>query len=219
MSADAGRGDHRAGEAVGVRREHAARNERIAQRRAAADIRFERVVGEVCDVRAQESLRTQRAHLARGQNARGLCPLGCGRDIGLRGGAVAQRAQEKFGVHLCRRIHPGAEFRRADTVGIALGVAVGRIGLGPVGNVGKGEGGRAGERFLLFAQQADEHDERFHACRRFFEVKALPVGGVGPTEKAERLERRSHRGIVDGGGGHDRVGTAVHHDRGLARDG
>ena len=76
MSADARRIYHRTGSAIGRVGEDAARDERVAQLAAAADVRFECVVREVYDVGAQERGCTQRADLARGQDARKVRALG-----------------------------------------------------------------------------------------------------------------------------------------------
>ena len=64
VSADARRIYHRAGSAVGRVGEDTTRAERVAQCAAAADIRFERVVGKIHNISAQERGCTQRAHLA-----------------------------------------------------------------------------------------------------------------------------------------------------------
>ena len=219
MSADARRIYHRAGSAVGRVGEDTTRDERVAQLAAAADVRFECVVREVYDVGAQERGCTQRADLARGQDARKVRALGRVGDIRLRGGAVAQCAQQKFCVHLRRCTHRRAECRWADAVGVAFGVGVGRVGQRPVGHVGKGLVGRAGQRLALLAEKTNEHNERLHARGGLFEVKALAVARVRPAEERERFERGGHGRIVDRGRACDGIEAAVIHDRGLAGDG
>ena len=219
MSADARRIYHRAGSAVGRVGEDTARDERVAQLAAAADVRFECVVREVYDVGAQECGGAQSAHLARGQDARKVRALGRVGDIRLRGGAVVQCAQQKFCVHLRRCTHRRVECRWADAVGVAFGVGVGRVGQRPVGHIGKGLVGRAGQRLALLAEKTNEHNERLHARGGLLEVKALAVARVRPAEERESFERGGHGRIVDRGRACDGIEAAVIHDRGLAGGG
>lgn len=60
----------------------------------------------------------------------------------------------------------------------------------PSRHIGKRLISRAGERLAFLTEQANEHDERFHARGRFFKVKALTVAVSEPREEGDRFKRR-----------------------------
>ena len=77
----------------------------------------------------------------------------------------------------------------------------------------------AGERFLLFAQQADQHDERLGAGGGALEIEALSEAGVAAAEKRQRFERGSHGVVIRRGGKRQEVGAAVIYNGSLGSSG
>ena len=76
-----------------------------------------------------------------------------------------------------------------------------------------------GQRIILLAQDADEHDEGLQAGRGDLQVISISVAGEAALKQVHGLERGSNGVVVRVGGVAEGVGALIIHNRRLGGDG
>ncbi|CAN3976369.1 Inner membrane protein ypdA, partial [Dysosmobacter welbionis] len=197
-------------------------HQRVSQCLPAAGHRgIQRVVGDVCEIRTEERAALQGGQLALRDDAIGQGIGQCAGEVLVVRGAVSQCPEDELHVLAgCHRL-AGPEGGGGVSVGVALAVCVAHVflALGPGGDVREGSGAGVGQRIILLAQDADEHDEGLQAGRGDLQVISISVAGEAALKQVHGLERDSNGVVVRVGGVAEGVGALIIHNRRLGGDG